>query len=201
MIKVLLAEDQALLRGTLAEVLCRDPELNVVAQCGRGDEVLALARETRPDVAMLDIDMPGSTGLDVVGLLNHELPQIKVLMLTVFDRPGYLSRALAAGARGFLLKDTPPAELVDAIKKTANGGRVVDPGLAVNALAHGMSPLTTRETELLSLVRSMEATADLARHLHLSEGTIRNTLSTAMHKLHAVSRGQAARIAEDNGWL
>ena len=201
MIRILLAEDQALLRGVLAEVLAREPEFEIVAQIGRGDEVLAVARTTTPDVAILDIDMPGIDGLEAARQLHEELPDVKVLVLTVFARPGYLRRALANGALGFLLKDTSPADLVDAIKRTAVGERVVDPSLAVSAVSGGDSPLTDRETELLALTRSIESTAELAKRLHLTEGTIRNILSTAMNKLHAQTRAQAARIAEEHGWL
>ena len=201
MIRILLAEDQALLRGVLAEVLAREPEFEIVAEIGRGDEVLTAARTNTPDVAILDIDMPGIDGLEATRQLHEELPDVKVLVLTVFARPGYLRRALANGALGFLLKDTSPADLVDAIKRTAVGERVVDPSLALSAVSGGDSPLTERETELLALTRSIESTAELANRLHLTEGTIRNVLSTAMNKLHAQTRAQAARIAEENGWL
>jgi two-component system response regulator DesR len=200
-VRVLLADDQALLRGTLTEVLSRDPGLEVVASCANGEQVLTLVRSTAPDVAVLDIQMPGLDGIQVAGRLAQEHPSVRVLILTVLSRPGYLQRAIACGAYGFLLKDTPPNELVDAIKRTAQGERVVDAKLAVKALTHGTSPLTERETELLTLTRTLTSTRDLARALHLSEGTVRNGLSSAMRKLEASSRGQAARIAEENGWL
>ena len=201
MIRLLIAEDQTLLRGALRDLLERDSELDVVAECSNGAEVLQLAQQTLPDVAVLDIDMPGSDGLTVAGELRELLPETKVLILTVFGRPGYLRRAMANGALGFLLKDTPPTALVDAIKRTAQGERVVDSTLAVAALQRGESPLSQRETELLRLVEQTESTSELAKALHLSEGTVRNTLSMAMQKLSAHSRTQAARIAEDNGWL
>jgi two-component system response regulator DesR len=201
MIRVLLAEDQALLRETLIEVLSRDEHLAVVAHCGRGDEVLDLAETSRPDVAVLDIELPGLDGLEVAKTLSSHYPDVRVLMLTVFARPGYLARALSNGALSFMLKDSPPSELVDGIKRTAAGQRVVDPTLAVAAVAIGRSPLTQRETEVLVLARSMNSTADLAAQLHLSVGTVRNTLSSAMSKLHATSRSQAVRVAEENGWL
>jgi two-component system response regulator DesR len=200
-IRILLAEDQTLLRGVLAEVLAREPEFEVVAETGRGDEVLEVARTTTPDVAILDIDMPGIDGLEAARLLHDDLPDVKVLVLTVFARPGYLRRALANGALGFLMKDTSPTDLVDAIKRTAAGERVVDPSLAVSLVSGGDSPLTDRETELLALTLTIDSTAELATRLHLTEGTIRNVLSSAMNKLHAQTRGQAARIAEENGWL
>ena len=201
MIRLLIAEDQTLLRGALRDLLERDSELDVVAECSSGGEVLQLAQQTLPDVAVLDIDMPGSDGLTVAGQLREHLPETKVLILTVFGRPGYLRRAMANGALGFLLKDTPPTALVDAIKRTAQGERVVDSTLAIAALQRGESPLSERETELLRLVEQTESTSELAKALHLSEGTVRNTLSMAMQKLSAHSRTQAARIAEDNGWL
>jgi len=200
-IRLLIAEDQTLLRGALRDLLERDSELDVVAECSNGAEVLQLAQQTLPDVAVLDIDMPGSDGLTVAGELRELLPETKVLILTVFGRPGYLRRAMANGALGFLLKDTPPTALVDAIKRTAQGERVVDSTLAIAALQRGESPLSQRETELLRLVEQTESTSELAKALHLSEGTVRNTLSMAMQKLSAHSRTQAARIAEDNGWL
>ncbi|MEO8105936.1 MAG: response regulator transcription factor [Actinomycetes bacterium] len=200
-IRVLLADDQALLRGSLTEVLSRDPELEVVAACSSGNEAIALATSTQPDVALLDIDMPGLDGLQTAEQLSQTHPEIRVLILTVLARPGYLRRALAGGAVGFILKDTPPSDLVDAIKRTHRGERVVDSTLAVQALSHGASPLSERETEVLSLTRSTPSTKALARELHLSDGTVRNTLSSAMRKLDAASRQQAARIAEDQGWL
>lgn len=201
MIRLLLAEDQTLLRGALRDLLMRDDELDVVAECSRGDEVLPMARQHHPDVAVLDIDLPGLDGLTAAGQLKNALPDVRVLILTVFGRPGYLRRAMENGAMGFLLKDTPPAELVEAIKRTARGERVVDSTLAVAALQRGESPLSERETELLKLVDTIESTSQLASTLHLSEGTVRNTLSSAMQKLNAHSRTQAARIAEENGWL
>ena len=201
MIRVLVAEDQALLRGALCEILGRDAEIDVVAECARGDEVLASARETTPNVAVMDIDMPGIDGLEAAKLLSQQLPDVRILMLTVFGRPGYLRRAMANGALGFILKDAPPADLIDAIKRTAAGERVVDRNLAVAALERGDSPLTPREQEVLSLSRTVTSTTDLAEQLHLTDGTVRNTLSIAMQKLNAKSRAQAAQIAEANGWL
>jgi two-component system response regulator DesR len=201
MIRVLLAEDQTLLRKTLAELLSRDPELEIVAECDHGDQVLPLARVNVPHVAVLDIDMPGVDGLTTCQRLSVDLPDVRVLMLTVLARPGYLKRALDSGAIGFLLKDTPPDALAEAIKLTARGERVVDSALAVEALSSGASPLTTRETELLRLALTVESTADLAGKLQLSQGTVRNIVSSAMRKLDARSRGQAARTARDKGWI
>lgn len=201
MIRVLVAEDQALLRGALCEILGRDPDIEVVAQCARGDDVLALAQGSLPDVAVLDIEMPGVDGLEAAGVLSENLPGIRVLMLTVFGRPGYLRRAMDKGVLGFILKDAPPRDLISAIKKTAAGERVIDPGLALTALERGQSPLTAREQEVLSLSRTVATTAELAQRLHLTEGSVRNVLSLAIQKLHARGRAQAALIAEENGWL
>ncbi|MFA7266974.1 MAG: response regulator transcription factor [Candidatus Nanopelagicales bacterium] len=201
MIRVLVAEDQALLRGALCEILGRDSQIDVVAACATGSEVIQTARHTHPDVAVLDIEMPGIDGLEAARQLSIECPEVKVLMLTVFGRPGYLRRAISNGALGFILKDAPPATLIDAIKRTAAGERIVDPDLAVSALEHGQSPLTARETEVLALSRTVTSSAALASQLHLSEGTVRNLLSSVNQKLHATSRAQAAQIAESHGWL
>ncbi|MDZ7578703.1 MAG: response regulator transcription factor [Candidatus Nanopelagicales bacterium] len=201
MIAVVVAEDQALLRGALCEILSRTDDIQVVGQCARGDEVPAEVVRLRPDVAVLDIEMPGLDGLEVARQLTSVAPATRVLMLTVFGKPGYLRRAMNNGALGFVLKDSPPDQLVDAIRRTANGERVVDPELAITALRRGDSPLTPRETEVLAASRRFPGTADLARHLHLSAGTVRNTISTAIQKLAATGRADAARIADDNGWL
>jgi two-component system response regulator DesR len=201
MITVLVAEDQALLRGALCEILSRDAEIEVIAQCANGAEVLPAARRRLPQVAVLDIEMPEMDGLEAARLLALEFPDIKILMLTVFGRPGYLRRAIDNGALGFVLKDAPPARLIDAIKRTAAGERVVDPDLAVSALERGDSPLTSRETQVLALSRTVTSSSELAGRLHLSQGTVRNVLSAAMQKLEATSRSQAAQIAESHGWL
>jgi two-component system response regulator DesR len=201
MIRLVVAEDQTLLRLAICELLERDPELTVVASCGRGDEVEALVAEHQPDVAVLDIDMPGKTGLEAAEDLAQRGFSTRVLMLTVFGRPGYLRRAMQNGAMSFLLKDSPPAVLIDAIKRTASGERVVDPELAMVALSTGENPLTPREREVLRMSTSGASTQSLANTLHLSEGTVRNTLSAAIQKLSAEGRAEAARIAEDNGWL
>lgn len=201
MIRVLVAEDQTLLREALCEILSRDAQIEVVSQCASGIEALYAAEHTQPDVAVLDIEMPGLNGLEVALRLRDEQPTVRTLMLTVFGRPGYLRRAVSNGALGFILKDAPPAQLLDAIKRTALGERVIDRNLAVAALERGDSPLTAREAEILGLSRSVVSSAALAARLHLSEGTIRNTLSVAMQKLQAGSRVEAARIAESRGWL
>jgi two-component system, NarL family, response regulator DesR len=200
-IRVLLAEDQAMVRGAIASLLGLEEDLEVVGEAGRGDEVLATARQSSPDVALLDIGLPGMDGLEVAALLRDELPGVRVVMLTTFNRPGYLRRAMEAGAAGFLLKDAPAAELARAIRAAAAGQRVVDPGLAAAALSQGENPLTAREQEVLDQARKHGTVAELAAALHLSPGTTRNHLSSIMQKLDAQSRIEAIRVAEERGWL
>ena len=201
MIRVLLAEDQAMVRGALASLLGLEGDIEVVAQVARGDEVLPAARDAAPDVALLDIEMPGGDGLSAAALLADALPDVRVVILTTFGRPGYLRRAMESGARGFVLKDAPATELASAIRRVMAGERVLDPALAAAALAEGESPLTPRETEVLGAARAGAPVADLAGRLHLSGGTVRNYLSSAMQKLGAHSRAEAIRVAEDKGWL
>jgi two-component system response regulator DesR len=200
-IRVLLAEDQAMVRGALASLLTFEEDIDVVAEVGRGDEVLAAARQEHPDVALLDIGLPGASGLDVAATLHRELPEVHVVMLTTFNRPGYLRRAMEAGASGFLLKDAPAGDLARAIRAAAAGERVVDPGLAAAALSQGENPLTPRELEVLGEARRHGTVAELAGALHLSSGTTRNHLSTIMQKLGVHSRIEAIRVAEERGWL
>jgi two-component system response regulator DesR len=201
LIRVLLAEDQTMVREALASLLALEDDIEVVAQVGRGDEVLAAARAERPDVALLDIEMPGATGLDAAGLLRSELPATRVVILTTFSRPGYLRRAMEQGASGFLLKDAPASELAAAIRRVVAGEWIVDPGLAAAALVEGESPLTAREHEVLDAARRHGTVAELAAALHLSPGTTRNHLSAIMGKLGAHSRIEAIRVAEEKGWL
>ena len=201
MIPVLLAEDQALLRQALAEILDRQDDISVVAQVGRGDEVLAAALRTRPEVALIDIEMPGRDGIVCAADLREHLPSCRVLVLTVFNRPGYLKRALENGARGYILKDAAPRDLVRAIREAAAGGRVVDPDLATTALYEGVSPLSPRERQVLVLSREGASVDEIATALNLSRGTVRNHLSIAIQKLEARTRFDAARIAEEKGWL
>ena len=201
MIRVLLAEDQAMVRGALASLLRLEPDLDVVAEVDRGDRVLDEARRTAPDVVLLDIEMPGRDGLSAAAELRDELPLVRVLIVTTFGRSGYLRRALAAGAAGFLLKDAPAGELASAIRRVHAGERIVDPGLAAAALAEGESPLTAREHDVLAAARTHATVADIAGALFLSAGTVRNYLSSAMQKLGASTRGEAVRIAEERGWL
>jgi two-component system, NarL family, response regulator DesR len=200
-IRVLLAEDQAMVRGALVSLLALEDDIEVVADVGRGDEVLAAAAAAAPDVVLLDIGLPGIDGLEAAARLRDELPAARVLMLTTFNRPGYLRRAMEAGAAGFLLKDAPAAELARAIRAAAAGQRVVDPGLAAAALSQGENPLTAREQEVLEEARRHGTVAELATALHLSPGTTRNHLSAIMSKLDAHSRIEAIRVAEERGWL
>jgi two-component system response regulator DesR len=200
-IRVLLAEDQTMVRGALASLLALEPDIEVVAQAARGDEVEAAALAARPDVALLDIEMPGMTGLEAAELLARRLPDCRVLILTTFGRPGYLRRAMGGGAAGFMLKDAPVTELAGAIRRAAAGERVVDPGLAAAALSDGDSPLTAREHEVLLASRQHATVADIAGALFLSPGTVRNHLSSIMQKLGAANRAEALRMAEEKGWV
>ena len=201
MTRVLLAEDQAMVRGALASLLALEGDIDVVAEVGRGDEVLEAARRAEPDVALLDIGLPGKSGLDAAVELHQTLPDVRVVILTTFNRPGYLRQAMEAGAAGFLLKDAPADELARAIRAAAAGERVVDPGLAAAALSQGENPLTAREQEVLSEARRQGTVAELAAALHLSPGTTRNHLSAIMQKLDTHSRIEAIRVAEERGWL
>lgn len=201
MIRVMIADDQAMVRGALATVLALESDIEVVSQVGSGDEVVAAAKKHRPDVVLLDVQMPGKDGLTAAADLRSALPGCRVIVCTTFGRPGYLARAMAAGAVGFVVKDSPPEQLVDAVRKVHNGLRVVDPALAAESLATGSSPLTAREHEVLRAAGDGGTVADLARVLHLSEGTVRNHLSAAIGKTGARTRAEAVRIAEENGWL
>ncbi|GAA4990041.1 response regulator [Actinopolymorpha pittospori] len=200
-IRILLADDQHLVRGALAALLSLEPDIEVVGEVGRGDEVLAKARETRPDVALLDVEMPGGDGITATRELRVGLPACRVLVVTTFGRPGYLRRALEAGASGFVVKDTPASQLADSIRRVHQGLRVVDPTLAVESLASGDSPLTRRERDVLQETRGGGTVADIARALSLSEGTVRNHLSSAIGKTGARTRAEAVRIADSQGWL
>jgi two-component system response regulator DesR len=200
-IRVLLAEDQGMVRGALASLLGLEPDIEVVAQVARGDEVLAAAQSVDPDVALLDIEMPGATGLEALAELRGALPGCRILILTTFGRPGYLRRAMETGASGFLLKDAPAQELASAIRRAVAGERVVDPGLAAAALSEGESPLTAREHEVLAASRNYATVADIAGALYLSPGTVRNHLSSVMQKLDARNRAEALKLAEEKGWL
>jgi two-component system, NarL family, response regulator DesR len=197
----MIAEDQTMVRQALVALLELEPDIEVVAQAATGDEALAMASKHQPDVAVLDIEMPGPTGIEVASRLSRAGFAGKVVIVTTFDRPGYLRAAMTAGASGFLLKDAPAADLAAAIRRVAAGERVVDPSLAAAALAQGDSPLTDRETEVLTASASHDAIADIAARLHLSPGTVRNHLSGAIQKLGARNRAEAVQIAQQKGWL
>ncbi|OLC62359.1 MAG: DNA-binding response regulator [Ktedonobacter sp. 13_1_40CM_4_52_4] len=201
MIRVLLAEDQAMVRGALAALLNLEEDIEVVAEAARGDEVVPAALSTQPDVALVDIEMPGGDGLHAAQALREWLPSCRVVILTTFGRSGYLRRAMESGAVGFLLKDAPARELAVALRRVMEGARVVDPQLALAALSEGDNPLTGREREVLSAALSGASLADIAAGLYLAEGTVRNHLSVAMQKVGARNRMEAARLAEQKGWL
>lgn len=190
-----------MIRGALAALLATEPDIEIVAKVERGDRVLEEALKSKPDVALLDIEMPGRDGIAAAAELRDQLPACRVLILTVFGRPGYLRRAIDAGVSGFLLKDAPPDELAAAIRRTAKGERVIDSQLALAALSEGSSPLTARERDVLAMSVRGESVEEVARSLHLTNGTVRNHLSIAIQKLNARNRVEAARIAEEKGWL
>ena len=200
-VRVLLAEDQAMVRGALAALLSLEKDVEIVAEVSRGDEVVPAALKVLPDVALLDIEMPGGDGLTAAGELRERLTSCRIIILTTFGRAGYLRRAMESGAVGFLLKDAPASELATAIRRAMAGERVVDPGLAAAALSEGESPLTEREREVLAASTSGATIGDLAQQLYLSEGTVRNYLSTAIKKLGTRNRAEAAHLAERKGWL
>jgi two-component system response regulator DesR len=201
MIRVLLAEDQAMVRGALAALLTLEGDIEIVAEVGRGDEVVVVARATHPDVALLDIEMPGCDGISAAAALHAEMPSCRVLILTTFGRPGYLRQAMESGVVGFLLKDAPSDQLATAIRRAVAGERVIDPTLAMVALSAGNNPLTERERAVLAAAKRGASISEIAASLFLSEGTVRNYLSVAIQKLGARNRIEAARLAEQKGWL
>jgi two-component system response regulator DesR len=201
MIRVLIAEDQGMVRGALASLLGLEADIQVVAQVSRGDQVVATVGESGADVALLDIEMPGRSGLEAAEELRASHPDCRVLILTTFGRPGYLRRAMEGGASGFLLKDAPAEELASAIRRAMGGERIVDPGLAAAALSVGECPLTPREHEVLAASRRHATVSELASALFLSPGTVRNHLSSVMQKLDARNRAEAVKLAEEQGWL
>lgn len=220
-IRVLVADDQAMIRGALASLLDLEPDIEVVAQASNGREAVeALAPATRGtgkdgagedggghdgsgnvDVAVLDIEMPVMDGITATETIRRRFPATRVLMVTTFGRPGYLQRALDAGATGFMVKDAPVDQLADAVRRVAQGLRVVDPTLAVETLSRGTSPLTERESDVLRAVATGGTIADIAREMRLSQGTVRNHVSSAMLKTEARTRAEAVRIATESGWL
>ncbi|MEV6731282.1 MULTISPECIES: response regulator transcription factor [unclassified Streptomyces] len=201
MIKVLLAEDQGMMRGALALLLGLEEDIEVVAQVGAGDEIVPAAIAARPDVALLDIELPGLSGLDAAAELRTRCPDCRVLILTTFGRPGYLRRAMEAGAAGFLVKDGPVEELAAAVRRVLAGETVIDPSLAAAALSAGPNPLTAREVDVLNAAVDGATVADIAARVHLSESTVRNYLSSAIGKTGTRNRMEAVRAARRQGWL
>ncbi|MFE9629967.1 response regulator [Streptomyces sp. NPDC006463] len=201
MIRVLLAEDQGMMRGALALLLGLEEDIEVVAQVAAGDEIVPAALEARPDVALLDIELPGRSGLDAAADLRTRCPGCRVLILTTFGRPGYLRRAMEAGAAGFLVKDGPVEELAAAVRRVLAGETVIDPALAAAALSAGPSPLTAREVDVLGAAVDGATVADIAARVHLSESTVRNYLSSAIGKTGTRNRMEAVRAARRQGWL
>lgn len=200
-IRLLLADDQALVRGALAALLDLEPDLSVVVEVGTGDAVVGAVAQHRPDVALLDVEMPGMDGIEATRALKAAYPATRVLIVTTFGRPGFLRRALQAGADGFVVKDTPARQLADAVRRVHSGLRVVDPVLAADTLVAGDTPLTVRESDVLRAARDGSAVVAIAKRLHLSEGTVRNHLSAAIGKTGTANRAEAVRVAEQNGWL
>lgn len=200
-VRVVLADDQHLVRGALAALLALEDDVEVVGEVGRGDEVLPAVQHLAPDVLLVDIEMPGLDGLAAAAAVAAAVPTTRVLVLTTFGRPGYLRRAMEAGALGFVVKDAPASELADAVRRVARGERVVDPALAAATLAGGTSPLTGRERDVLVASRDGATVTDIAGRLFLSEGTVRNYLSSAIAKTSSRNRAEALRVSEAKGWL
>jgi two-component system response regulator DesR len=200
-IRVLLAEDQTMLRGALAALLSLEPDITVIAAAGDGNEALKLTQQHRPDIVVTDIEMPHRTGLELAAALQEADSKARVIILTTFARPGYLRRALDAGARGYLLKERPASELAEAIRKVHAGLRAIDPALAAEAWSADVDPLSDRERQILRRAGDGRTTAEIATDLRLSEGTVRNYLSEVIAKLGATNRTDAARIARMRGWL
>jgi two-component system response regulator DesR len=201
LIRVLLAEDQTMLRGALAALLDLEPDIGVIAQASNGREALELVRQHSPDVVITDIEMPERTGLELANDLKQSGSSAHVIILTTFARPGYLRRALDAGAHGYLLKDRPASELAAAVRRVHAGLRAIDPALAAEAWSADKDPLSERERQILQRAGDGRSSAEIATALHLSEGTVRNYLSEAIAKLGATNRIDAARIARTRGWL
>jgi two-component system response regulator DesR len=200
-IRVLIAEDQAMIREALAALLSFEDDIEVVAQVGRGDEVVKAALAANPDVALLDIEMPGMDGLAAAAALRQTSPDTKIVILTTFGRPGYLRRAMESGVSAFIVKDSPADKLAQTIRQVRDGQKVIDPDLAAAALSEGASPLTPRERDVLAASRDGAAIAEIAAALYLSEGTVRNYLSACIQKTGARNRTEALRLAEERGWL
>ncbi|MER7583797.1 response regulator transcription factor [Kitasatospora sp. NPDC097691] len=200
-VRVLLADDEHLIRGALAALLSLEDDIEVVAQAGSGPEALAMAQSHRPDVAVLDLQMPGKDGIEVTAELRRLLPDCRCMIVTGHGRPGYLKRALEVGVRGFLPKTVSAADLAGIIRTVRSGGRYVDPELAADAISAGETPLTPRETDVLELAADGTPIAEIAERAALSQGTVRNYLSSAATKLGAENRHAAVRIAREHGWI
>ncbi|MBB4923730.1 response regulator transcription factor [Kitasatospora kifunensis] len=200
-IRVLLAEDQGMVREALAALLGLEGDIQVVAQVSRGDEVVDAVLAHDVQVAVLDIEMPGMTGIEAAAEVKRRCPGTKVVIATTFGRPGYLRRAMELGADAFLVKDAPAAELAEAVRRVLRGERVIDPTLAAAALAEGANPLTGRELDVLAVASDGAVNAEIASRLHLSEGTVRNYLSMAIQKTGARNRAEAIRVAKEKGWM
>lgn len=200
-IRLLIADDQALVRGALTALLSLEPDLEVVAEVGSGSDVVAAAAASRAQVCLLDIEMPGMDGIAATAAVRAALPKVRVLVVTTFGRPGYVRRALEAGASGFVVKDTPARELAEAVRRVHAGLRVVDSTLATESLIEGANPLTERERDVLRVAASGSTVATIAGQVHLSQGTVRNHLSAAIGKTGAATRAEACRIARERGWL
>jgi len=200
-IRVMIADDETLIRDAVAALLALQDDLEVVAVAGSGDEAVATALKHKPDVALLDLQMPGLDGIEVAERLLVEVPGCRCVIVTSHGRPGYLRRALEAGVRGFLPKTSSSAVLAEAVRTVHDGGRYVDPELAADAIASGASPLTTRESDVLELAAGGAPVEEIAARAHLSPGTVRNYLSAAVAKLGVANRHEAVRVAREHGWL
>lgn len=200
-IRVVLAEDQGMVLGALAALLALEPDITVVARAANGKEAIDAVKRLQPHVLITDIEMPLRTGLEVAAFLKDNHPAVRTIILTTFARPGYLRRALDAGARGYLLKDRPASELAEAVRRVHRGLRVIDPDLAAEAWSSEIDPLSDRERQILQRAGDGRSSSEIAADLHLSEGTVRNYLSEAIAKLNASNRTDAARIARAKGWL
>ena len=198
-IRVLLAEDQSLVRGALIALLNAEPDIEVVAECATGTEAVALAQEQPIDVALLDIEMPGLNGIDAAKELAGN--RCRCLIVTTFGKAGYVKRAMEVGVDGFIVKDTPPEELADAIRRVHAGLRVIDPTLAQESLLTPDNPLSERETEVCQQLFEGKSSPAIAKALHLSPGTVRNHISSIMTKTGAGNRYEAAHVAKTNGWI
>ncbi|PRX99429.1 response regulator transcription factor [Allonocardiopsis opalescens] len=201
MTRILVADDEHLIRAAIAGLLDLEDDFEVVGQAASGDEALATARKLRPDVALLDLQLPGPDGIEVARRLAAELPECRCVIVTSHGRPGYLKSALAAGVRGFLPKTVSSRTFAQVVRKVAAGGRYVDPELAAEAISAGDSPLSPRESDVLALARDGAPVDEIAQRVSLSPGTVRNYLAAAIAKLDAANRHEAARIAAERGWI